>query len=46
VLVCVLRCSFRTRFVTGGYLEADGELWDADDVLVGLSRQPALVPRG
>ncbi len=41
-----LRCAFRTRFVQGRFLEADGELWDADDTLVGLSRQLALVPRG
>lgn len=41
-----LRCAFRTRFVQGGYLEEDGELWDTDGSLVGLSRQIALVPRG
>lgn len=41
-----LRCAFRTRFVTGGFLEADGEIWDADGRLVALSRQLALVPRG
>lgn len=41
-----LRCSFATRFVTGGYLEADGEIWDADGRLLALSRQLALVPRG
>jgi acyl-CoA thioesterase len=41
-----LRCSFSTRFVTGGYLEADGEIWDADGRLLALSRQLALVPRG
>lgn len=40
-----LRCSFTTRFVTGGFLEADGELWDATDRLVAQSRQLALVPR-
>lgn len=40
-----LRCQFRTRFVTGGYLEEDGEMWDEDGNLVAQSRQLALVPR-
>jgi acyl-CoA thioesterase len=41
-----LRAVFSTRFVTSGYLEADGELWDEDDRLVAQSRQLALIPRG
>lgn len=41
-----LRCDFRTRFVTGGFLEVDGEIWDATGSLVAQSRQLALVPRG
>ena len=41
-----LACSFSTRFVTGGFLEADGEVWDATGRLVAQSRQLALVPRG
>ena len=41
-----LACAFRTRFVSGGYLEVDGELWDSTGRLVALSRQLALVPRG
>jgi acyl-coenzyme A thioesterase PaaI-like protein len=40
-----LRCSFRTRFVTGGYLEEDGEVWDERGRLVAQSRQLALLPR-
>jgi acyl-CoA thioesterase len=40
-----LRCRFVTRFVTGGFLEADGEIWDGADRLVAQSRQLALVPR-
>lgn len=41
-----LRCSFTTRFVTGGFLEEDGEVWDSTGALVAQSRQLALVPRG
>ena len=41
-----LACSFSTRFVSGGFLEADGEVWDAAGRLVAQSRQLALVPRG
>jgi hypothetical protein len=41
-----LRCRFTTRFVTVGFLEEDGEIWDGDDRLVAQSRQLALVPRG
>jgi len=41
-----LRCRFTTRFVTGGFLEEDGEIWDVDGRLVAQSRQLALVPRG
>lgn len=40
-----LRCSFATRFITGGYLEADGEIWNSDGHLIAQSRQLALVPR-
>jgi acyl-CoA thioesterase len=41
-----LRCQFSTRFVTGGFLEEDGEVWDSTGRLVAQSRQLALVPRG
>ena len=40
-----LRCVFTTRFFTGGFLEEDGEVWDATGRLVAQSRQLALVPR-
>ena len=40
-----LRCSFSSHFISGGFLEADGEVWDAADRLVAQSRQLALVPR-
>jgi acyl-CoA thioesterase len=41
-----LRCEFTTRFITGGFLEADGELWDESGRLVAQSRQLALIPKG
>jgi acyl-CoA thioesterase len=41
-----LRCRFSTHFVTGGFLEEDGEIWDVTDRLVAQSRQLALVPQG
>jgi acyl-CoA thioesterase len=40
-----LRCTFTTRFVTGGFLEEDGEVWDDSGRLVAQSRQLALIPR-
>ena len=41
-----LRCAFTTNYVTNGFLEEDGVIWDQADVLVAQSRQLALVPRG
>lgn len=40
-----LRCVFTSRFVQGGMLEEDGEMWDSRGVLVCQSRQLRLVPR-
>ena len=40
-----LATRFETTAVTGGYLEEDGEIRDADGTLVALSRQLALVGR-
>jgi len=41
-----LACAFTTRFITGGFLEEDGEVWDSTGRLVAQSRQLALLPRG
>ena len=36
-----LKCSLRTRFITCGLLEADGEIWDEEGNLAAISRQIA-----
>ena len=41
-----LRCRFSTRFISGGLLEEDGEIWDQTGRLVAQSRQLALTPKG
>jgi acyl-CoA thioesterase len=40
-----IAASFRTKFLSDGYFEEDGELWDSTGRLVALSRQLA-VTRG
>lgn len=39
-----LACAFVTRNISNGYLETDGEIWDAAGKLVAQSRQLQLVP--
>lgn len=38
-----LRCIFQTRFVSGGVLHEDGEVWDSAGRLVAISRQYGLL---
>jgi hypothetical protein len=41
-----IRCVFRSRFIQGGLLDEDAELWDAAGQMVCQSRQLALIPKG
>jgi acyl-CoA thioesterase len=36
-----LKCIFRTRFITCGLIEEDGEIWDQNGELIAISRQIA-----
>ena len=40
-----LRCRFSSRFISGGLVEEDGEVWDDTGRLVAQSRQLALAPQ-
>lgn len=39
-----LRCAVRTRFLQDGLLDEEVEIWDADDRIVALARQLAMLP--
>ncbi len=41
-----LRCVFRSKFIQGGLLDEDAEIWDADGQMVCQARQLALIPKG
>lgn len=41
-----LRLGYRTRYISSGFMEVDGTVWDESDTLVAQSRQLALLPRG
>jgi acyl-CoA thioesterase len=41
-----LKCVFRSRFISNGLLDEDGELWDETGELVAISRQISQFRRG
>jgi hypothetical protein len=40
-----LNCCLRTRFITCGLFETDGEIWDEVENLIAISRQIAQVKK-
>ncbi len=41
-----LKCVFRSRFIDGGVVEEDGEMWDETGELIAVSRQIAQFRKG